>query len=141
MINITQGTLAIMKLKTKLVNLVDLDNWDDLVQETYGRVYNFQQQDGCKDRGSFHFTVPIHPEDYKNDSIPEIINGPKRGVSFAAWLARYPMQLMSDPEDQNTQCRKLFWERNFYPDASMIINDLYEKGLIDAGDYMIDIDW
>jgi hypothetical protein len=120
--------------------MVELSNWDDLVQETYGRIYNFQQQDGFKERGSFCFTAPADHEDYKKDSIPEIINGPERGVSFASWLARDPMQLTSDPEDQNTQCRKLFWERNFYPHVSMIINDLYEKGLIDAGEYCIDID-
>jgi hypothetical protein len=130
-----------MKLKTKSVNLVDLGDWDDLVQGTYGRIYSFQQQDGCKERGSFAFAVPTHTEDYKNDSNPEIINGPERGVSFASWLARDPMQLTSDPEDQNTQCRKLFWERNFYPHVSMIINDLHKKGILDAGEYFIEIDW
>ncbi len=35
----------------------------------------------------------------------------------------------------------LFCERNFYPDLHTIANDLYERGLIEAGEYVINIDW
>jgi hypothetical protein len=35
----------------------------------------------------------------------------------------------------------MFWERNFYPDTYTVANDLYDKGLIEAGDYIINIDW
>ena len=115
-------------------------DWDNLVVETYGRPYSFQQQDGCKERGTFELTVPNDAVyDFENDSVPEVVNGNEMGVSFKAWLARDPKDAsaFSDRESSNT----LFWTRNFYPDVQMIANDLYEKGLIEAGDYVIDIDW
>jgi hypothetical protein len=130
-----------MKLKTKTVNMIELNDWDDLVMKTYGRTYSFKQQDNCKDRGYFFFEVPAEPEDYEKDSIPEHTNSFIMGVSFAAWLARDPKLLMPKPDNQDPWFRDLFWKRNFYPHVSMIINDLYEKGLIDAGEYCIDIDW
>lgn len=34
----------------------------------------------------------------------------------------------------------LFWERNFYPDINTLANDLYKKGLIKKGEYLIVID-
>lgn len=35
----------------------------------------------------------------------------------------------------------MWWVRNFYPDVNMVANDLYEKGLLEAGEYLINIDW
>lgn len=129
-------------MKIKSVNVIDVSDWDKLVKETYGRPYSFQQQDGCKDRGKEYITVPCYPEDFENDTVPEIINGEEMGVSFAVWLA-------CDPEEKKPFCiseygndfSDLWWERNFYPSVSMIVNDLHAKGLLPAGEYMIDIDW
>ena len=45
-------------LKFEKQNMVDVSDWDDLVEKTYGRTYSFQQQDGCKDRGIHPITVP-----------------------------------------------------------------------------------
>lgn len=46
-----------------------MQDWDNLVEETYGKPYMFQQQDGCKDRGTEHITVPvINPYDYEDVS-------------------------------------------------------------------------
>ncbi len=123
----------------KLQKVIDVSDWDQLVQETYGRVYSFQQQDGCKERQRVHITIPDDPYDYENDSVPEIVNGEEMGVSFKAWLDRHPEQKLVDQE-YGYQL-DLWWERNFYPDVQMIANDLHEKGLIEAGDYVIDIDW
>lgn len=129
-------------LKVKNVQMIDVSDWDDLVQETYGRIYNFQQQDGCKERGTFSLTVPSHAYDYENDTIPEKVNGNEMGVSFKAWLERDPKQkLDTDDEWDRENGLSLFWERNFYPDIQMIANDLYEKGLIESGKYVINIDW
>ena len=129
-------------MKTKSVKVIDVSDWDKLIIETYGRPYTFQQQDDCKDRGTHYFSVPADPEDYENDTVPEVINGNKMGVSFKAWLA-------CDPKEKKPFCiseygndfSDLWWERNFYPHVSMIINDLHTKGLLEAGEYMIDIDW
>ena len=126
-------------IKTRTEKLIDVQDWDNLVTETYGRPYSFQQQDGCKERQLVPITVPDEPYDYENDTVPEIVNGDEMGVSFKAWLARDPKTPLPDRDD--TFGLTLWWERNFYPDVQMIANDLYEKGLIEAGDYMINIDW
>jgi hypothetical protein len=129
-------------IKSKLVQTIDVSDFDDLVTATYGRPYNFQQQDGCKARGTFDITVPDEAYDFENDTIPEEVNGDEMGVSFAAWLARDPKQKL-DTEDKwdREHGLDLFWARNFYPDVQMIANDLHAKGLFPAGEYVIDIDW
>lgn len=113
-----------------------------MVEETYGRPYKFQQQDGCRDRGIVSITIP--DEDYDedmNDSIPENINSAEIGVKFKVWLERDPEQPLSNYEGTPEVGLRLFWERNFYPDIQTVANDLYDKGLIEAGDYFINIDW
>lgn len=118
-------------LEYKVKNIVDLGDWDTLVQEEYGKPYSFQQQDGCKSRGSESFQVPAeYTYDFKKDEIPYEINGDVMGVSFKSWLATEPEKY----ED-------IFWERNFYPSMEVLAQDLYEKGMIKAGEYTIEIDW
>ena len=125
-----------LHIQTK--QFIEEDNWSNFVSEHYGKIYNFQQQDGCKDRGIFEFSVPHkYPEDFENDTIPEVVNGDEMGVSFKAWLERD----VSTPLDSKEHGINLFWKRNFYPDISMIINDLHEKGLLPVGEYVMNIDW
>lgn len=127
-----------IKITTK--QMIDVSDWDDLVEKTYGKKYCFQQQDNCKERQLVDITVPeTHPYDYENAAIPEKINGDKMGVSFAAWLARDPKEWNGTPED--ARHIDMFWERNFYPNIDMIINDLHAKGLLTDGEYSINIDW
>lgn len=127
-----------LKFKTK--NVIEMGDWDRLVEATYGRPYNFQQQDDCKPRGTHDLTVPCDwADDYENDTVPEIINGSEMGVSFAAWLARDPKEWNGKPEDE--RFLNLFWERNFYPDVDTVANDLHVRGLLPAGEYVINIDW
>jgi hypothetical protein len=129
-------------MKIKTVQSIDVSDWDELVESTYGRPYNFQQQDDCKDRGIEHITVPDDPEDFENDTIPEEVNGEEMGVSFKAWLARDPKQpLAAEDEWDRKHGLQLFWLRNFYPHVSMVANDLHAKGLLPAGKYQIVIDW
>jgi hypothetical protein len=131
-----------MMLKYTNVRSVDLGVWDQLVEETYGRTYRFQQQDGCKSRGTESFSVPLKYDvadyEYENVTVPEEINGEEMGVSFKAWLERDPKQKVMDGTYDGTI---LFWERNFYPSLDVVANDLYSKGLIEEGTYTIDIDW
>lgn len=122
------------------VIMFEVDEWDNLVSSTYGRVYNFQQQNGCKDRGIYYFTVPIEDyyiEDYEREEIPEEVNGEIKGVSFKAWLERDP----NTPNFLEKYRHELFWDRNFYPHVSMIIKDLENKGILKEGEYIINIDW
>ena len=127
-------------LKYKNERIVSDHDWDALVVNTYNRPYCFQQQDGCKERGNYELIVPNkYPEDYDNDTVPEICNHSTMGVSFKAWLERDPKQSIKD--SSKSDFTNLWWTRNFYPTIEMIANDLYEKGLIEAGEYTIRIDW
>jgi len=129
-------------LKSQTKKIVSVQDWGDLVQETYGKPYNFQQQNGCRGRGTHHIAVPDIAEDYENDSITEEVNGKEEGVSFKAWLERDPLQeLDTEDEWEREHGIALFWERNFYPDIQMLANDMHSKGLIETGEYVIEIDW
>lgn len=128
------------KLKFRNTKTIESSDWDDLVQSTYGRPYCFQQQDGCKSRGTYELTIPSkYAEDYKETSIPEIVNFKDMGVSFEAWKARNPKEW--NGKDSEDYVLDLWWTRNFYPSVEVVANDLYHKGLIEAGDYVINIDW
>ncbi len=128
------------KLKFRNTRTIEVNDWDDLVSTTYGRPYSFQQQDGCKSRGTYELTIPSkYVEDYKETSIPEIVNGKEMGVSFEAWKTRDPKEWTG--KDNADYVLDLWWTRNFYPSVEVVANDLYERGLIEAGDYVINIDW
>ena len=126
-------------MKTKQV--IELQEWDALVEKTYGRTYKLQQQDGCHSRKTLEITVPAQADDYERDAVPEQVNHETRGVSFKAWLARDPKQKLSNPEDHEDYCLALWWERNFYPHIQMVANDLHAKGLLPLGEHVILIDW
>lgn len=130
-----------MALKVKKNKVIDCFEFDRLVEETYGKKYCFQQQNGCKGRGIHRFTVPetYTCDDEMHDDIPEVINGSQMGVKFKTWLERDPEEWNGAEEDAGST--NLFWERNFYPDFGTVVNDLHEKGLIEAGEYTIEIDW
>jgi hypothetical protein len=129
-------------IKTKKITQIDNSDWDDLVQKTYNKLYCFQQQDGCQDRGSYYITVPVeNPEDYENDTIPFEVNGAEMGVSFKSWLETKPENTEKKFSTTSKWENSMFWDRNFYPHIDMIINDLHSKGLIEAGEYEIKIDW
>lgn len=128
-----------MKIKTTAQQVVSLQEWDKCVRETYGRPYSFQQQEGCQSRGTYSLAVPDpHAEDYEATEIPEVVDHPTMGVSFASWLARDPKQPLHREDSFGLD---LWWERNFYPHISAVANDLHAKGLLPAGHYLIDIDW
>lgn len=123
------------------VTLVSLDEWDGLVSSTYNRPYNFQQQDGCKSRGVEKFSVPHkYADDFEATEIPEIVNGQEMGVCFKSWLERDPGQYLSTQPGSDLS-RRLWWYRNFYPDFGTVVNDLHARGLLEPGEYIIDIDW
>lgn len=122
------------------VNLFSSKEFDTLVVETYGKPYKFQQQDGCKDRGVEEFTVPVE-EPYDYDDQDDVGGGgtlfSEYGVPFQTWLARDVTDLFSG----NNTTNELIWHREFYPSVEMVLNDLHEKGILEAGEYVISIDW
>jgi hypothetical protein len=127
-------------IKIKNVKMIEVSDWNKLVSDTYGKPYSFQQQNGCWSRGIFHLTIPSEytRDDEMNDEIPEIINGKTMGVKFEKWLERDPNEPVAGRTDYGI---KLWWDRNFYPDIHTVANDLYKRGLIEAGEYSIEIDW
>lgn len=138
------------KLKIETVKMIDEQEFSDFVSEVYGRPYCYQQQNGCQPRGLELVFVDqnenvdeyIQDYDYKNDSIPIEVNGDQMGVSFKSWLSRDPSD-MSEATDPwaKEHGHELFWHRNFYPNIQVVLQDLYSKGLIEAGKYYINIDW
>ena len=132
-----------MKYRTE--KIVDVQEWDKLVTKTYGRPYSLQQQNDCHDRGVTFITVPDkEAEDFENDTIPEIVNGPEMGVSFEAWKSRDPKQPLKSEEKgcrDESWAIDLWWGRNFYPCLQVVANDLHARGLLEAGEYGINIDW
>lgn len=127
-----------MTLKSRTEKFIDECHWNELVMDTYKRPYNFQQQNGCQQKGIFYITIPQEDYDFENETVPEIVNHFDMGVSFAAWLARDPKKPLPCNRDS---CLQLWWKRNFYPDIQTVANDLHAKGLIEAGEYGIIIDW
>jgi hypothetical protein len=149
-------------MKIKNIKQIDVQDWDKLVEKTYGKIYSFQQQNGCKSRGvEIISTSEDYSEDFENDSITEVINGEEMGVSFKAWLERDPKTPLKCTQEEAKNCNyywgkteedlkkwqedkshiAMFWDRNFYPDANMIARNLVKRGLLEEGDYQIKIDW
>lgn len=126
-------------MKIKNIKVIELDDWKNFVEKTYGIVYNFQQQDFCKGRCLCSITIPGPSEYFKANTIPEIVNG---SVSFKAWLERDPNQKLNTIDEWEREYGlTLFWQRNFFPDIQMVANDLHKKGLIKTGEYSINVDW
>ena len=121
----------------KNVKLISVQDWDALVTEVYGKPYNYQQQDGCKERGISWNECPCESCDYNTTAIPIQVNGEKMGVSFKTWLDTPADEPWFTKDYKNIMC----WDRNFYPEVGMIINDLHEKGILPEGDFGIEIDW
>ena len=123
--------------------VIDCSDWDDLVEQTYEKPYCFQQQEGCQSRGTVDLTIPADAnDDGFHDSIREVVNGDEMGIKFDVWLARDPKEPLKDEKDGHVDWMiGLFWQRNFYPDLHTVANDLHKKGLIEAGSYVINIDW
>lgn len=129
-----------MKFRTEKV--IDCQEWDKLVSDTYGKPYCFQQQEGCQARGNYYLSVPNRDaEDFENAEIPEEVNHPEMGVSFEAWLARSPEKSIKGSQKRCKHSLTLWWKRNFYPSIEVVANDLHKKGLLEAGNYTICIDW
>jgi hypothetical protein len=151
-------------IKTTDVKLIQESDWNKLVSDTYGKIYNFQQQKGCQPRGFVKVTIPDEnwEEDEMNDKIPEIINDEdKKGVKFDVWLKRDPNEPLKPSDEDLEKCNyfweeteegklnwnqdkshiDLFWKRNFYPCLQSVANDLHKNGLIESGNYLIEINW
>ena len=140
-----------MVLNTQKINMIDDEDWDNFVEHIYGRPYNFQQQNGCRNRGVVKFRIldgEVYSSEYgdEHDEIPEITNTEVMCVKFDAWLERDPKKPIPQDEEEDSEeytlwRTELWWHRNFYPHLDKLIEDLHGKGLLDEGEYAIEIDW
>lgn len=131
-----------MKPRFQNVKVISSQDWDDFVQSVYKKPYQLQQQDGCRDRGLLEFSVPDEAdEEDMHDSIPEVVNGSEKGVKLLSWLIRDPKQRLDQEDSGYEWVTEMWWHRNFYPDFQTLVNDLHAKGLLEAGEYAINIDW
>jgi hypothetical protein len=127
-------------MNIKTIKQIDVFEWDNLVEKTYSKIYSFQQQDGCQSRGIVNISVPSnYVKDFENTEIPFEVNGEEMGVSFETWLNTTPEETRNHFKEDYQN--RLFWNRNFYPSIDVIINDLHSKGLLEEGEYQINIDW
>lgn len=142
------------ELKIEDYKVVYDGEWSRFVSEVYGRPYDLQQQDGGMSRCHLYVEVPVAPEDieiFKEDCLGDISPCDEKSmcVDFERWLSRDPEQLVPDDvvrQDCSWVENKrfntdLWWERNFYPHIDILANDLYEKGFLPAGQYLILVDW
>lgn len=138
-------TFEMLRYQNKKV--VEVQDWDALVQEVYGKPYSFQQQEGCKQRGVFNISIPedceyADEEDAEmHDDIPFGINGDMMGVKFEKWLSTTEEEINAHHPEDYRGANRLFWARNFYPNVNKVAKDLYERGFIEPGSYSINIDW
>lgn len=123
-------------LITKTVKLIHVSEWNRYVRETYNRPYDLSEQEG-RDRGIIEFVVPLpSAEDYSRTSLAK----DEEGVSFATWLNRNTKEPFEPNEDDPYYIVRYFNCR-FYPSLEMVIYDLYIIGLLEPGNYVINIDW
>ena len=126
--------------KTK--KIIDEGDWNLFVESVFGKepfTYIFQQQDGCKEPGLYLVKVPPSEEQESLDEeICYKVNGKTFGVSLKTWLN-------TSKEDTKSKVEKdylnnLFWMRHFYPKLDELVAHLHKLGLIEAGDFYIEID-
>lgn len=130
------------KLRTNVVTTISVQDWDEFVTETYGKPYSFQQQDGCRSRGTYNLDVsdeydPDWAAGY--DTIPDDVDTDEMCVSLKVWLARDPKTPLRN-QKYDFQLSS-WWERNFYPNIEVLAQDLCRRGLLKLGKYLIIIDW
>lgn len=84
----------------------------------------------------------IEEYDYSNESIKfDLYSDYEMGIKFEIWKNSTFDEIKSNFPDDNDSAITTFIERNFYPAIQVVANDLYNRGLIEAGSYIINIDW
>lgn len=123
-------------MKTKTVKIAEVNDFDELVMNTYGIPYNFQQQGGCKNTSIEYFCFPFNG-DYTNTTLPFEINGKTRGISFEVWK-NHDMEELKKMFSDDWEVG-MFYARNFYPHIERLLQDLVDKELISGKCFGIEI--
>lgn len=130
-----------MKLKYEDVKLTDCCDWDNLIQEVYSRPYCLQQQNGGQERGIIRLTVPNNNWYKYTDKVTEDAGTKEMGVSLYRWLMRDPTKPLSGRSGDKQWKIDMWYDCHFYPHVQELANDLHKIGCLDAGNYIIHINW
>lgn len=128
-----------MKLEYQNLRVIENYKWSEFISSVYNLPYNYQQQNECQNT-NFEFNIPndLEEEDLGSDSIPYEVNGKDECVKFDVWVNSKLEDISKNFEYESDAV--IFYNRNFYPSIFQILNDLYNRGLIEEGDYLIRID-
>lgn len=125
-----------MKLKTSTRQIIDIRDFDNLVEETYGRPYSLQQQNFMGQETYYDFEVPESWDGWDFDGFEGY------PVPFKEWCEADPE---IDPKTGRPWSpsyeKRLHWEREFYPDFEELMHDLNLRGELDPGKYSIHVWW
>lgn len=120
-------------IKSKIKHVISSAAWNKQVSKIYGRPYSIEDQ--FEFNRVLGFKVPNRSFDFANETVEENEDTKETGVNFKSWIARDPDQKIgSDPCAFVTT---LWWYRAFYPDIEVLANDLFKKGLLERGEYVI----
>lgn len=120
-----------MELKFKQINQIDSGDFDKFIRSFYKKPYCIQQQNGCMSRGAIEFSIPLINDDSILFNV-ELFDYLDDLPSLQEWLLKDPSEKV-----EGITFLDIYWERDFYPKLSEILNDLYEKQKIVEGDYQI----
>ena len=120
-------------IKSKIKHVISSAAWNKQVSKIYGRPYSIEDQ--FEFNRVLEFKVPNRSFDFANETVEENEDTKETGVNFKSWITRDPDQKIgSDPRAFVTT---LWWYRAFYPDIEVLANDLFKKGLLERGEYVI----
>lgn len=129
-----------MKPKCENKKVIHYSDWNEFIYSIYKLPYNYQQQNDCQNK-SIEISIPrdiLDNWDDGADSIPYEVNGEEMCVKFDTWK-NSDFKEMCKHFDGEWRAR-LFYERNFYPDINPLLDDLYKRGLLEEGEYLILVD-
>lgn len=120
-------------IKTTFIEYTD---WNNFIQSVYNKPYDLLQQVDSEST-IITMSVPGNVDNTKiNKDIPENIDENElRCVELETWLNKDPQE--ENPNFKYKSHQTHWWKRYFYPDIQAIANDLYEKGLLEEGNYTI----
>lgn len=112
------------------VRLIEEREFSALVTRVYGRPYRLQQNMMLGQDTIYPLTVP-EPEPVDESHEP----------SFAEWASQDPDLDADGHPWRHAWEKEIWWEREFYPPFSALVNDLYERGHLPMGTFMLHVWW
>lgn len=114
-------------LRYYAAKIIDEDEFSQLVRDTYQRPYQLQQH-------GFDSGEPMRIGTYLEIDVPGTDTWLPGEHSLEEWLER-------EVENPGDKIAEIEWEREFTPDLQQLVNDLHAQGLLEAGEYLIKVEW